>query len=167
MAVLSRNAGSVTRNRISPVEIRDTAAEMIAKYNFNISPCMVTAIATIESGDKDQPELGVNRLASRYEPHIGDVSTGVMQTLVTTARWLASDMGYTAKGIPAADDLYDFETSVYFGAAYLDWLSTYAGSERSEDWIVQSYNAGPGNKQGFYLGKYKTAKNNLKDLGVC
>ena len=34
---------------------------------------------------------------------------------------------------------------MYFGAAYVNWLLSYRGQARSERWIVESYNGGPGN----------------------
>lgn len=117
---------------------------------------MVLAIGWIESG--------FNPTAVRYEARINDASVGVMQTLVATAQWLAADMGYTAYGVPDFEALLDAETSVYFGAAYLDYLANRNGLTRggSEETIVRAYNGGPGGASSAatapYWAKYQAAK---------
>ena len=114
------------------------ADEIVRGYfnRSNVDPMMLTAMAMIESSG--------NPLAVRYEPGIGDASIGLMQTLTGTARWLATDMGYTDFGVPSMDDLLDPATSMYFGAAYVNWLRNYGGQRRSDEWVVKSYNGGPG-----------------------
>ena len=96
-------------------------------------------------------------VAHRYEAHIDDASTGLMQTLHGTARWLQTDMGYRRFDAPDKFALFDPEVSVYFGCAYLDWLANYRNVTRSEDWVVQSYNSGPGNTSLAYLTKFRRA----------
>lgn len=151
-------AAPVTVNgKLSPQQVRALAAFQIIKYKFNVPPDMATAIAIIESGDVSFPSNGCNPMAQRFEAHIPDTSTGLMQTLLGTAQWLAKDMGYKAMGIPTANALINASTSLYFGLAYLDYLSKYKGVARSQDWIVQSYNAGPGHSAAAYLAKYKKA----------
>lgn len=114
------------------------ADEVVASFfnRNNVDPMMLTAMAMIESSG--------NPLAVRYEPAIGDASIGLMQTLVGTAKWLATDMGYNDLGVPSMDDLLDPRTSMYFGAAYVSWLRNYGGVRRSDEWVVKSYNGGPG-----------------------
>lgn len=62
---------------------------------------------------------------------------------MSTAKWLASDMGYSFHGDPDRAALEDPEKSMYFGAAYLDYLSRYRKVERSEEFIIRGYNGGP------------------------
>lgn len=115
----------------------------------------LTAIAWIESS--------FDPAAYRYEPHLGDASVGLMQTLTRTATWLYEDMGYRAYGAPTLESLARSpQRSVYFGGAYLDWLSRYRGVARSEEFIVRGYNGGPaGIERGQTLGywrKYQAAR---------
>ncbi|GLJ52663.1 hypothetical protein SUGI_1120900 [Cryptomeria japonica] len=113
-------------------------ADIIIQRHFTrrLDPMMICAIAEIES--ERQP------FAYRYEPQLGEASTGIMQTLQSTAEWLARDMGYTVYQVEGAPTmLYRPFVSVYFGAAYLKWLSTYDGKKRSEEFMVRAYNGGP------------------------
>jgi soluble lytic murein transglycosylase-like protein len=165
--ILNKATASVSSSVNSPQDVKALAQRLIAQYGFNVSPCMATAIAILESGDITHPENGFNIYAARYEPGIDDTSTGLMQTLTGTAQWLARDMGYRAKGIPDAAALFDPETSMYFGISYLDFLKKYAGGARSDSWVVQSYNAGPGNSSGAYYTKYNKAILWLQKNGVC
>jgi len=129
------------------------AAKVVRENKFNVDPQMLAAMAMIES-------LG-NPLAVRYEPNLNDASVGLMQTLSGTARWLASDMGYAKYGTPDLQDLADPAISMYFGAAYVNWLSTWKGKPRSEEWIVMSYNGGPGEDNPLtrhHLEKYNVAR---------
>lgn len=138
---------------ILPLEnVRDLARQAIGIGNFNVPVERLVRIAWIESH--------FDPSASRWEVHIGDTSTGLAQTLLGTARWLAKDMGYTAYGVPSLSDLASPQISLYFGAAYLDWLSRYRGQSRSEEWIVRSYNGGPGHSTAAtnnYWNKYRKA----------
>lgn len=120
---------------LSHEEILSLAQKTVQEHNFNADPKMLAAMAVIESSG--------NPTASRYEAHINDISVGLMQTLGETARWLASDMGYRAHGVPSNADLADPEVSMYFGAAYVDYLSNFRGVSRKPEWIVRAYNGGP------------------------
>lgn len=151
---------------LSPEQVHQIAVDTVQRHGLNADPCMLTAMAVVESGDKDRPQEGVDRFATRFEPHLPDTSTGIMQTLVGTAQWL-HEIGYQAKPAPTLTRLYDPYSSMYYGAAYVDWLSRYGGRARGANWIIQSYNAGPGNTAGAYLRKYVTARANLERLGVC
>ncbi|VAI56397.1 unnamed protein product [Triticum turgidum subsp. durum] len=53
--------------------------------------------------------------------------TGLMGIDYPTAAWLSRDCGYTAYAVSSVDDLYNPFASMYFGAAYLGWLSRYEG----------------------------------------
>lgn len=157
-------AGNTSAAKIAPQTIYALASDIASKHGLNADPLMITAMALVESGDINNPASGANRFAVRYEPHINDSSIGIMQTLTSTAKWLATDMGYKDFGVPGYTDLFDVETSIYFGVAYVDYLSNWKGKARSESFIVQSYNAGPGNSSNHHYQKYLTAKKNLKEM---
>lgn len=155
-AVLHKSAVA-SGNTLSLPNVRNLARQAIGIGNFNVPVDRLVRIAWIES------HFDPN--AARYEPHLGDTSTGLTQTLLSTARWLAKDMGYSAYGIPTAAALTSPQVSLYFGAAYLDWLSTYRGIDRGEEWIVRSYNGGPGHSQSAterYWAKFQAAE---KEIG--
>jgi soluble lytic murein transglycosylase-like protein len=138
---------------LSKARIREMAGQVVARYGFETTAGIMANIAMIESSG--------NPKALRYEPYIphlgrSDYSTGLMQVLTSTAEWLARDMGYRAYGLnPTKDSMMDPLVSLYFGGAYLDYLEKYPGGPHSIEWVVQSYNAGPGNSQPTYLRKYR------------
>ncbi|MCB9980768.1 MAG: transglycosylase SLT domain-containing protein [Rhodospirillales bacterium] len=99
---------------------------------------------------------------TRYEPRLNDYSVGLMQTLTTTAAWLYKDMGYRAMGAPSFDRLKDPVVSMYFGAAYIDWLYR-AYPEENYEWYIRAYNGGPGHNYNadttaYYNKWIRTAK---------
>lgn len=118
--------------------------------------CCVAAIAEVESSRLP--------LSLRYEPRREESSTGLMQVLQSTGEWLARDMGYTYYSVDWSSSLslYPPFTALYFGCAYLDWLSTYGGRKRREEFMVRGYNGGPGGVEGEkterYWEKYQVAK---------
>ena len=131
-------------------QVRAIASRILTAHSLRPSEDMIVRIAFVESSFRP----GV----TRYEPHIDDESIGLMQTLVRTAQWLAQDMGYKAYGVPTRDDLFDPERSIYFGAAFLDWLMR---KDRALEWTVRSYNGGPGHSTKAtdnYWRKYLKAK---------
>ncbi|WP_229773766.1 transglycosylase SLT domain-containing protein [Iodidimonas muriae] len=156
VAVLSSKAGAAPNGRLSPEEV-EILAEQTVKFHFPaVDPLMIRAMVEIESSR--QPS------ALRVEPHISDASAGLMQTLVSTAQWLHDDMGARAFGRPTLERLMDAGTSMYFGTAYINWLRRYKGQPRSEQWIVESYNGGPGNSNSQtknHYQKYLKAKQSL------
>ncbi|RKQ73112.1 transglycosylase SLT domain-containing protein [Oceanibaculum indicum] len=153
-AVLSKKTLALPGAALPPGSVGALAVETVNRYfGGRIDPMILAAMAKIESGN--------NPLALRFEPHLPDYSVGLMQTLVGTAQWLWRDMGYRALPEPDAASLTDAATSMYFGAAYVDWLSNYRGVRRSEQWIVESYNGGPGNSNSQtrnHWQKYLAAK---------
>ncbi|CAI9784031.1 unnamed protein product [Fraxinus pennsylvanica] len=71
--------------------------------------------------------------------------TGLMGIDYPTACWLYKDLGYKGYIVKSVEDLtYPF-ISMYFGAAYMAWLSEYEGRERSPQFVVQAYISGPQN----------------------
>lgn len=152
-ALLTNKTFKIPGMGYSQAEAAALAARVVSENGFNADPQMLAAMAMIESSG--------NPLALRYESSINDASVGLMQTLLGTARWLATDMGYERYGVPDLTDLTSAEVSMYFGAAYVHWLSSYKGVSRSEDWIVMSYNGGPGENNPMtrnHLAKYRAAR---------
>lgn len=166
---LSRQVIAAGGARLTIAQVRSLAEKWGRR--FGVAPLMLQAMVEIESAREPA--------AFRSEAHItapdgsqGDASVGLMQTLWSTAHWLAKDMGYRAKGIPQLSDLLDPDTSMYFGAAYVQWLGRYHqqrfGRPATEQWIVMSYNGGPGadNPQTQnHWRKYQAARQRLIDAG--
>ncbi|CAI5470597.1 unnamed protein product [Closterium sp. Yama58-4] len=119
---------------------------------------LAAAIARVESAW--QP------LAHRYETKLGEASTGLMQVLQSTAKWLEQDMGYRAYTVdPSNPFLYRPFEATYYGMAYHAWLSNYKGIPRSEEFVVRGYNGGPGGWEipatEKYWSKYLQAKQEI------
>lgn len=137
----------------------------------------ILAVCKVESGDYKKPNARFDRMAYRYEPHLGTASYGVMQVLETTAR----DRGL--KGDPK--QMYDPYVGVLFGCRQLKWTRDYLNStigkknikignrrangitrEATVSDVLMAYNGGVGtfllNKSGTpatrqYVAKYETA----------
>lgn len=142
--------------RLTIEQVRDLANEAVRRDSLRFDPIILRAMAEIES-DR-------NPMAMRAEPQIGDASIGLMQTLINTAKWLYEDMGARKFGEPTPERLFNPEVSMYFAGQYVNWLSRYRGQNRSEEWIVMSYNGGPNadNPQTRnHLRKYYEAKERL------
>ena len=122
-----------------------------------VDPAWVCAVCEVESGRRCNAE--------RWEPHLGDSSVGLMQTLVETARFCHDSLGRREYGRPDSDSLRRPTVSIYFGAAYLAYLRSYGGVRRSEAWVIRAYNGGPGGADKdytrAYLDKYLLAKQGL------
>jgi len=117
-------------------QVRALADQTVGNFFPGIDPRMLVAMAWIESSFRPT--------AFRIEITIQDASIGLMQTLGGTARWLW-DIGYKGFGERPSDlALADPAVSMYFGAAYVDYLMKYRGGGHSEEWIVRAYNGGPG-----------------------
>lgn len=131
------------------------ARDFAIRYGLNAEPEMIAAMVKIESN--------FNPKAYRFERHLNDASYGLMQTMLKTAQWMY-DIGYKAYARPTGTDLYDGNISIYFGMAYVDYLSKYKKKSRDEKWIVESYNGGPGNSNSGtqnHLRKYYAAKSEI------
>lgn len=133
---VSNAVGQVFGRTLTEAQVRNLAQSTVTSHFPRVDPNMLVSMAWIESSFRAD--------AIRYEPHINDGSTGLMQTLVGTAHWLWEQMGARAFGEPTPQSLLDPAQSMYFGAAYVNWLRTYGGKARSEEWIVRAYNGGPG-----------------------
>lgn len=93
---------------------------------------------------------------------------GILGIDFPTACWLYKDLDYKAYKVESVDDLMNPFASMYFGAAYLDWLSQYGGSERSPQFVVQAYLFGPKNvnldEKGPLWQKFEDALGRYGDL---
>lgn len=146
----------VTR-RLMIAEVKCLAEKTVNTYFGGVDPMMLRAMVEIESAREPT--------AFRAEPHIGDGSMGIMQTLLGNAQE-SYDIGFTAKGRPEKfEDLADPEVSMYFGAAYVNRIRAWRGRSRSEEWIVRAYNGGPGGATKSYTqghwDRYIKAKQRL------
>ncbi|KAB5547958.1 hypothetical protein DKX38_011364 [Salix brachista] len=118
---------------------------------------MICAIAELES---DRQPLSTKWYGKKTK----ETALGIMQILPKTAEWLVRDLGYRAYEVEGnPENLYRPFVSVYFGAAYLKWLSNFEEKKvinqrelvqltiylatnnlvRSEEFIVRAYNGGP------------------------
>jgi len=153
---------------VTSEQLHVLADQTVKRYSLRPSPELIVTIATLESGSYSNPGRH-NRFGNRYESHIDDTSYGLMQNLYrNNARWLHDSMGYTGKPLASPDSLYDPETSVYFGAAYLDWLiRTYGGTTEQ---IARRYNGGPRGDRvaqtAEYWRRYQIANATLKEKGT-
>ncbi|KAF1866784.1 hypothetical protein Lal_00018169 [Lupinus albus] len=68
---------------------------------------------------------------------------GIMGIDYATAYWIYLELGYRAYKLESVDDLKCPFVSMYFGAAYVAWLSEYEGRERAPEFIAQAYFLGP------------------------
>ncbi|CAN8293107.1 unnamed protein product [Cochlearia groenlandica] len=96
---------------------------------------MICAIAELESDRKP--------LIMRYNKKTKETGLGILQVFAKTAEWLAGGQGYQAYNVDDnADMLHKPFINVYFGAAYLKWLTDYQNNQRSEEFVVRAYNGG-------------------------
>lgn len=139
---------------LSLSDARKIAKNIVDTYfRGRVDPAMLTAMMQIESSFRPS--------ATRFEPHLNDSSFGLMQVLFSTAKWLRNELGYRAFSLSDGAAMFDPATSVYFGAAYVDWLTKHPRADGSEAWIVMSYNGGPGannSQTRNHLAKYNAAK---------
>ncbi|KAF9587635.1 hypothetical protein IFM89_004467 [Coptis chinensis] len=144
---------------LTQTEMRAVVDIIVCRHFMSqIDQEMICAIAELES-DR-QP------FTTRYNKKVKDAALGIMQILPKTAEWLVSEMGYgeyEIKGDPTM--LYRPLISVYFGAAYLKWLSNFEGKERNEEFVVRAYRFGPkkaAHKSTLdYWQRYLSVKQNL------
>jgi soluble lytic murein transglycosylase-like protein len=123
-----------TTKRLSSAEVLGLAHEVKRESKkITIDPLVMASIAMIESSGDPK--------AYRFEPHLNEASAGLTQVLISTAQWLAKDMGFQEMGFPNTEDnLYQPRVALYFCGAYLTWLSTYKKQKRSEEFVVRGYN---------------------------
>ncbi|KVI02394.1 Lysozyme-like domain-containing protein, partial [Cynara cardunculus var. scolymus] len=139
---------SERRPYLSRIELKGVAETVVSKHfsTNGVKPTILCAIAEI--------------ISKRYVNGIGQ-RTGLMGIDYPTACWIYRDLGYRAYKVESFDDLTKPFVSMYFGAAYLMWLSEYEGRwlfviddddddddddmKRSIQFMVQAYISGPKN----------------------
>ncbi|KAG6758089.1 hypothetical protein POTOM_038423 [Populus tomentosa] len=93
---------------------------------------------------------------------------GLMGIDYSTAFWLYMELGHRAYRLDSAGDLTKPFVSMYFGAAYLAWLSEYEGRERTPQFVVPAYLSGPKNVNHQETGplwlKFEQALSNYEDM---
>ena len=102
------------RPYLSRVEVK-AVAEIIISRHFS------------SRGVKPEALAALAEVCSMRFVHGVRSRTGLMGIDYPTAAWLSRDCGYTAYAVSSVDDLYNPFASMYFGAAYLGWLSRYEG----------------------------------------
>jgi len=151
------------RPYLSRVELKAVAEIILTKHfpTKHMKPTCLCALAEVVS--------------LRFVNGVGP-RTGIMGIDYSTAFWLYMELGYRAYRVDSADDLTKPFVSMYFGAAYLVWLSEYEGRKRTPQFVVQAYISGPKNvnlqetgplwlKFMQALGNYEDIKN--RDQGNC
>ncbi|XP_038691080.1 uncharacterized protein LOC119989550 [Tripterygium wilfordii] len=120
------------RPYLSRVELKGVAEIILLKHfsERGVKPTILCALAEIVS----------MRFVNGIPPR-----TGIMGIDYSTAFWIYMELGYRAYKVDSADDLTKPFVSMYFGAAYMAWLSEYEGMERTPQFVVQAYLAGPKN----------------------
>ncbi|KAM7532397.1 hypothetical protein LguiB_035807 [Lonicera macranthoides] len=120
------------RPYVSRAEMRAVAEIILMKHFLtkDVKPTVLCAVAEIVSA------RFVNGVKQR---------AGLMGIDFPTACWLSKELGYNAYTVESVEDLTKPFVSVYFGAAYMAWLSTYEGRERTPQFVVQAYVEGPKN----------------------
>ncbi|XP_052207883.1 uncharacterized protein LOC127811758 isoform X2 [Diospyros lotus] len=115
---------------VSQVELRAVAEIILSKYfsNVGLEPAFLCALAEIIS----------MRVLNGIGPR-----PGIMGIDYPTAHWLYKHLGYKAYNVNSAVDVTKPFVSMYFGTAYLGWLSYYKGKQRSSQFVVQAYFVGP------------------------
>ncbi|KAA8523421.1 hypothetical protein F0562_009844 [Nyssa sinensis] len=143
------------RPYLSRIEMR-AVAEIILSKHFStrgVKPTVLCALAEIVS----------MRFINGVGPRVG-----IMGIDYPTAYWLYKDLGYKAYIVESVEDLTKPFVSMYFGAAYLAWLSEYEGRERTPQFVVQAYLAGPKNvnlqETGPLWLKFEEALSRYEDL---
>ncbi|KMS99133.1 hypothetical protein BVRB_2g047760 [Beta vulgaris subsp. vulgaris] len=117
---------------VSKIELK-TIAEIILSKHLSvqiIKPATLCAVVEIMSG------RFINGVGSRI---------GLTGIDYPTAEWLHKELGYKTYRVDTIEDLRKPFVSMYFGAAYMVWLSEYEGRERSPQFIVKAYLSGPKN----------------------
>ncbi|XP_075476595.1 uncharacterized protein LOC142517948 isoform X2 [Primulina tabacum] len=120
------------RPYLSRVELKAVAENILGKHfsTKGVKPFVLCAIAEM--------------VCMRFVNGIGQ-RTGLMGIDYPTARWLYKDLGYKSYEVESVEDLTKPFVSMYFGAAYMAWLSEYDGRERTPEFVVQAYLSGPQN----------------------
>ncbi|XP_065864464.1 uncharacterized protein [Euphorbia lathyris] len=117
---------------LSQTEVKAVAGIILSKHfsTRGVKASVLCALAEIVS--------------MRFINGVGN-RTGLMGIDYSTAFWLYTELGYRAYRVESIDDMKNPFVSMYFGAAYLAYLSQYEGRERTPQFVVQAYVGGPKN----------------------
>uniref|UniRef100_A0A7S1T2M0 LysM domain-containing protein n=1 Tax=Tetraselmis chuii TaxID=63592 RepID=A0A7S1T2M0_9CHLO len=154
-AAAGEEEGGAVETRLSIHQLLLLAEAVTTEYFAGlVEPIPLATVAYIESGG--------NPNARRFDASVGCPSLGLTQMLLLTARWLITDttpklppgkMAHRPVGPPVPRPpeiaeptqrtLVDPFLSMWYGAAYIQYLSIYDFQARTEEWVIRSYNAGP------------------------
>ncbi|THU48512.1 hypothetical protein C4D60_Mb09t27040 [Musa balbisiana] len=121
---------------LTQTEMR-AVAEIVVHLHFNsqLASDMICALAEIVSDRQLQAE--------HYDRKTKQARIGIMQIAPENAEWLVREMGYRNYEIEGISTLlFRPFVNVYFGAAYLKWLSYCDGKERTEEFVIRAYKGG-------------------------
>ncbi|KAJ4748286.1 transglycosylase [Rhynchospora pubera] len=144
--------------------LTQTEMQAIAKitvdrhFNSQLDPNMICALCEIVSDRK--------LFIEQYEKKLKETRIGIMQVAPETADWLSREMGYRAYEIDINTNvLYRPFVNVYFGAAYIKWLSSCDGKERNEEFVIRAYKGGKKKAMHkstqIYFQRYMSVKESL------
>jgi hypothetical protein len=150
---------NISKDWLNRSEIYSLAQKIINRERWagRVDARLAAAICMVESSG-EVAALGDRKITK-------GPANGLMQVLVDTGEWLQDDMGYDRYAY--ADCRTDARAGMYFGCAYLHWLSRWNGKARARNWIIESYNGGPNNSNGQtrqYLAKVVTELNNVQGV---
>lgn len=149
--VESEDAPTEESGTFTPAKARRIVERMNrTRFNGWFKPADVLAVIQVESNFDPR--------ASRFEPKLGEHSTGLMQLLESTA----ADRGYRGRRA----GLFDPERNIALGMAHLKWSHDFLSArdpDISVDQWISSYNAGVGNTlKGFvahtYVRRWRAAR---------
>lgn len=138
--VMQAESNLAASGTLSRAQVEAIAKRITQTYFPFVDWRMLVTMCAIESSF--QPSAQRKEYNARGE--VRDISYGLMQVLISTAAWIYKDLGRRSYGAASVANLTKPETSIYYGAAYVNWLRTWKGARRSEEWIVRAYNGGPG-----------------------
>lgn len=146
------NVLQLPKNRVlTEQEMFALCSYITEKFFRSMSPDELVTYAYVESSFRPWVERSESR---------GRKSVGLMQTLIGTAQEMY-DKGYRELERPTESTLKNPIHSMYYGAAYIDWLRrnyTHKAQEYGnyEEYFVRAYNGGAG-WQGSQGGREGTA----------
>ncbi|GMH43454.1 hypothetical protein BSKO_11376 [Bryopsis sp. KO-2023] len=144
-------------DKVIPVQDVLEISKRIVEGNFNglISPLVLASICLIESGGS------VNM--TKWEEHLNESRHGLCQMLFSTAQFLYAS-GYRRYQVSKPKALHCPEIALYFGAAYLKYLSEFNGEKQGERFVVCAYCGVDEEAAEESWSKYLRARQQLENL---
>ncbi|XP_027192960.1 uncharacterized protein [Cicer arietinum] len=135
----------------SPIPSEHSKGQFLSLTNTPILTCYFSrAVAEVVlfkhlTTTKVKPTVlcAIAEVSSMRFVHGVGARPGIMGIDYSTAFWLYMELGFMAYKLETVDDLSNPFVSMYFGAAYVAWLSEYEGRERTPEFFVQAYFVGP------------------------